>query len=82
MSINDKAEELINYYSKITGYSTQSLNGWMLREMAVGEVERLITELEQIDFNYALEDSDKDSCLANTVIPYYESVIEVLKEKY
>ena len=82
MSINDKAEELINFYSKITGYSIQSLNGWMLREMAIGEVERLISELEEIDLRYGLETEDKDSCLANTSVPYYESVIEVLKEKY
>lgn len=82
MSITDKAEELINFYSKITGYSIHTLNGWMLRDMAIGEVERLITELEQIDFNYDLEGSDKDTCLANTVIPYYESVIEYLKDNY
>ncbi len=82
MSIIYKAEELINFYSKITGYSIQSLNGWMLREMAIGEVERLISELEEIDLRYGLEIDDKDSCLASTSIPYYESVIDILKEKY
>lgn len=81
MSIRDKAEALIDFYSKITGLNSY-LNGWIVRQMAISEIERLISELKEIDFNYALEDSDKDSCLANTSIPYYESVIEYLKDNY
>lgn len=82
MSISDKAEELINFYSKITGYSVHTLNGWIIRKMAISEVERLIAELEEIDLRYGLEIEDKDSCLASTSIPYYESVIEFLIENY
>ena len=82
MSEQDKAKELIEFYSNITGFTTQSLNGWMLREMAIGEVKRLIKELESVDSNYDLKDISPTTDLASTTIPYYNRVIKVLTIKY
>jgi hypothetical protein len=82
MSEQDKAKELIDSYSKVTGFSIQSLNGWMLREMAVSEIRRLIKELENIEFNYDMDSQFKEVCLSKTTIPYYERVINELVNNY
>lgn len=82
MSEQDKAKELIEFYSNITGFSPQSLNGWMLREMAIGEVKRLIHELECVDFKHSLESIHPIACLTEKTIPYYKEVIKILTIKY
>jgi hypothetical protein len=42
MTPKEKAKELIEWYSMLTGFSVQSLNGWMLREMATFLVDEIL----------------------------------------
>lgn len=41
---------------------------------AIIAFDEIINELKSVDFNYDLESRNKDTCLSNTVIPYYEEV--------
>ncbi len=56
MEAKEKAKELIEYYSSLTGFSQKSLNAWMLKEMALHNIQEKINLLEDemigVDYNY------------------------------
>lgn len=78
MDKKEKAKELLDEYGKLTGWHVNGLNGWIVKELAVNGVEKIIKELKSVEFNYGLEESFKENSLTPTVIKYWEEVVEEL----